>query len=62
MIIEQVLDRFPRRCPYCNEVLPDQGELLEGNERKEVCPHCGRVFIRVRVSWDSPDGGISGKE
>lgn len=50
---EQVLQKLPRRCPYCNKVLPDK-DLPEEGETGEVCPHCGKIFIRVKTSWDKP--------
>ncbi len=51
MEIEQVLGKFPRRCPYCDEILPD-GILQEGvDEGPIICPYCGRTFIRVKVPW-----------
>ncbi|NIA10534.1 MAG: hypothetical protein GWP10_12590 [Nitrospiraceae bacterium] len=51
--VEQVVDRFPRRCPYCEEILPkptlpDQ----ETRELRETCPFCERVFVRVHIPWD----------
>jgi len=55
MITEMVVDKLPRRCPYCDGVLPDR-EVSDVDEEKETCPHCGRVFIRARVSWDSTKG------
>ena len=55
-MIEQVLEKFPRRCPYCDAVLPDREEP-EGpqEEREETCPHCGKTFIRVSPAWDTPE-------
>jgi DNA-directed RNA polymerase subunit RPC12/RpoP len=46
---EQVIQKLPRRCPYCDEVLPEK-EITTGEEvEEEMCPYCGRVFVRLSL-------------
>ena len=46
---EQVVQKLPRRCPYCDKVLPEK-EIPAGAEmREEMCPHCGRAFVRMSL-------------
>ena len=53
MIEERIMQRFPRRCPYCDEVLPE-GSAPAGKTTEVACPHCGKVFIRV--PWEEASG------
>jgi transposase-like protein len=44
---EQVIQKFPSHCPYCDEPISyDQFDLKIGENRIE-CPSCKRTFIRV---------------
>ncbi len=54
MTAEQILEKYPRRCPYCDGILPDRDPPEEG-EKEEVCPHCGRAFIRVKPPWEEAE-------
>jgi hypothetical protein len=50
---EQVVEKFPRRCPYCDEILPRPNlPDRETRELRETCPFCDRVFVRVHIPWD----------
>jgi DNA-directed RNA polymerase subunit RPC12/RpoP len=45
---ERIIQKLPRRCPYCDEVIPE--EVNPGEDRREErCPHCGRVFVRMSL-------------
>ncbi|MBW1659214.1 MAG: hypothetical protein JRJ48_01790 [Deltaproteobacteria bacterium] len=46
MVEEQVVQQLPRRCPYCDEVLP-QEVGSDKDVKEERCPHCGKVFVRM---------------
>jgi DNA-directed RNA polymerase subunit RPC12/RpoP len=44
---EQVVQKFPYRCPYCDQpVSYDRYDLQEG-ETPVRCPSCGKTYIRV---------------
>lgn len=44
---EQVIQRFPYRCPYCDQPISyDQFDLQEG-ENEIRCPFCNRIYIKV---------------
>jgi DNA-directed RNA polymerase subunit RPC12/RpoP len=44
---EQVIQKFPYRCPYCEQpVSYDQFDLKIG-ENKIECPSCKKIFIKV---------------
>ena len=48
---EQVIQKFPHRCPYCDQPISyDQFDLRDG-ENEIRCPSCKRVYIKV-VSAD----------
>jgi len=44
---EQVIQKFPYRCPYCDQpVSYDQFDLKIG-ENKIGCPSCKKIYIKV---------------
>jgi DNA-directed RNA polymerase subunit RPC12/RpoP len=44
---EQVIQKFPYRCPYCDQpVSYDQFDLKTG-ENEIQCPSCKKIFIKV---------------
>ena len=44
---EQVIQKFPYRCPYCEQpVSYDQFDLKTG-ENEIQCPSCKKIFIKV---------------
>ncbi len=49
MTEEQVVQKLPRRCPYCDGVL-EKDPAMDGKKSEEICPHCGRII--VRLSWE----------
>ena len=50
---EQVIQKFPQRCPYCDRPISyDQFDLKTG-ENEIQCPSCKKIYIKV-VSDISP--------
>jgi ribosomal protein L37AE/L43A len=46
-IEEQLVQKFPHRCPYCDQsVSYDQFDLKPG-ENEIQCPSCKKTYIRV---------------
>jgi DNA-directed RNA polymerase subunit RPC12/RpoP len=44
---EQIIQKFPYRCPYCDEpVSYDQVDLKIG-ENEIRCPLCNKIYIKV---------------
>jgi hypothetical protein len=44
---EQVVQRLPYRCPYCDQLISyDQFNLMIG-ENKVKCPSCKKKYIKV---------------
>jgi len=44
---EQVIQRFPYRCPYCDQPISyDQFDLRDG-ENEIRCPSCKKIYIKV---------------
>jgi formylmethanofuran dehydrogenase subunit E len=44
---DQVIQKFPHRCPYCGEpVSYDRMELKTG-ENEILCPSCRKTYIKV---------------
>ena len=44
---EQVIQKFPYRCPYCDQPISyDQFDLKVG-ENEIQCPSCEKVYIKV---------------
>ncbi len=44
---EQVVEKFPHRCPYCGlPIRYDQFDLQDG-ENEIRCPSCGKIYIKV---------------
>jgi Zn finger protein HypA/HybF involved in hydrogenase expression len=44
---EQVIQKFPYRCPYCDQPISyDQFDLKVG-ENKIQCPSCKKTYIKV---------------
>jgi hypothetical protein len=44
---EQVIQKFPHRCPYCDEVVSYDAFNLRAGENEIECPSCKRVYIKV---------------
>ena len=46
---EQVVQKFPHRCPYCDQPISyDQFDLKMGKNEIQ-CPSCKRIYIKVVV-------------
>ena len=44
---EQVVQKFPHRCPYCDQTISyDQFDLRHG-ENEIRCPSCRKIYIKV---------------
>jgi len=44
---EQVVQKFPHRCPYCDQpICYDQFDLGDG-EHEIRCPSCRKIYIKV---------------
>jgi len=44
---EQVVHKFPHRCPYCDQPISyDQFDLRDG-ENEIRCPSCKKIYIKV---------------
>jgi rubrerythrin len=44
---EQVIQKFPYRCPYCDEPISYGQFDLKTGENKIQCPSCKRIYIKV---------------
>lgn len=44
---EQVIQKFPHRCPYCDQPIAYDGMDLKRGENKVTCPSCGRIYIKI---------------
>jgi hypothetical protein len=57
---EQVVQRFPHRCPYCDRPISyDQFDLQDG-ENEIRCPSCEKIYIKV--VGDRLERGFPGKK
>lgn len=54
---EQVVQKFPHRCPYCDQPVSYHQFDLKNGENRIQCPSCKLIFIKV-VS-DSVEEGES---
>ncbi len=44
---EQIIQKFPYRCPYCDQTISyDQFDLKIG-ENEIQCPSCKKIYIKV---------------
>lgn len=45
---EQVVQKFPHRCPYCDQIISyDEIELKRGENEIE-CPSCRKIYIYIK--------------
>ena len=44
---EQVIQKFPYRCPYCDQPISYDQFNLKVGENKIQCPSCEKVYIKV---------------
>jgi hypothetical protein len=52
---EQMIQRFPHRCPYCGEPVSYDRMGLKTGENKILCPSCKNIYIKV-VSDSTVEG------
>jgi hypothetical protein len=46
-LIDTIVQSFPHRCPYCDQLVSyDSFDLKEGENRIQ-CPSCKRAFIKI---------------
>jgi transposase-like protein len=55
---EQVIQKFPRRCPYCDQPISYEPLDLKVGENPVRCPSCKKTFIRVMSDSSGEDGSI----
>jgi NAD-dependent DNA ligase len=44
---EQIVQEFPRRCPYCDQVVSYENDKLKEGENEIECPSCMKKYIKV---------------
>ena len=44
---EQVVQKFPCRCPYCDQPITYDQFNLKVGENKIQCPSCEKVYIKA---------------
>ncbi len=44
---EQVIQKFPHCCPYCDQPISYDHMTLKEGENTIVCPSCGKTYIKV---------------
>ena len=44
---EQVLQKFPYRCPYCDQPVSYKASDLRKGENTVQCPSCGKTYLKV---------------
>jgi rubrerythrin len=44
---EQVIQKFPYRCPYCDQSVSYENYILKVGENEIQCPSCKRIYIKV---------------
>jgi len=63
---ERVVQKFPHRCPYCDQPLSYEKDSLNPGENEIVCPFCKKKFIKVVLeetpSYRKMKRGIPGRK
>jgi len=44
---EQVIQKFPQRCPYCDQPVFYEKFDLKVGENEIQCPSCKKIYIKV---------------
>ncbi len=44
---EQVVQKFPFRCPYCEQPISYDDLPLKPGENEVICPSCNKKYIKV---------------
>jgi len=55
---EQVVQRFPYRCPYCDQPIAYDHLDLKTGENPIQCPSCHRMFMKVVSDTDRGRGDL----
>jgi uncharacterized protein YbaR (Trm112 family) len=45
--LEQVIQKFPYRCPYCEQPITYDDLNLKPGENEITCPFCKKTYIRI---------------
>ena len=45
--LEQVIQKFPYRCPYCEQPVSYDDLDLKPGENEVKCPSCKRTYIKL---------------
>ena len=44
---EQIVQKFPHRCPYCDQPISYEAFDLKEGENAIPCPSCQKTYIKV---------------
>jgi len=44
---EQIVQKFPHRCPYCDQIIAYETFDLKEGENAIQCPSCQKTYIKV---------------
>jgi Zn finger protein HypA/HybF involved in hydrogenase expression len=44
---EQIVQKFPYRCPYCNEIVSYEKLDLKLGENEIECPSCKKIYVKI---------------
>ena len=44
---EQVIEKFPYRCPYCDQPISYVPFNLREGENEIECPSCKKIYVKV---------------
>ena len=51
---EEIVHKFPYRCPYCDQVISYDQFDLKIRENEIQCPSCKKIYIKVVSDISSP--------
>ncbi len=55
---EQVIQKFPNRCPYCEQPVSYEHLHLKPGENEVICPSCKKKYIKVvSDDWEQMESG-----
>ena len=55
---EQVVQKFPYRCPYCDQPISYDQLNLRTGENEIKCPSCKKVYIKLVSDCFEDTGGM----
>jgi rubrerythrin len=44
---EEIVQRFPYRCPYCDQPINYETFDLKAGENEIQCPSCRKIYIKI---------------